>query len=88
MLRGRSVIHDETYLCQNNKNNLYPDGCILSIIDAIEHCNNDPTCGGFDITSNGAWQAMNSRQGVPAVQLFERYGSVRANGEWNSFHKL
>ncbi|CAF3825740.1 unnamed protein product, partial [Rotaria magnacalcarata] len=84
---GKGMIHTGTYHCNNNSKNIVPGYCILTLADALIHCNSDPTCGGYGVTTNAGWHAAYDRNGQSAVQLFLLNSPRIPNREWNSFNK-
>ena len=77
-----------TYACNNNPKNRLAGQCILSLHDGVEQCNNDPDCGGFEITTNLPWHTQFDVPSLIAVQLFKKDTAPDANSEWAPYLKL
>jgi hypothetical protein len=86
-LQGKGLIHDHAYTCNDNPKNIAAGYCILSFNDAVQHCDRDPECGGFDITTNVNYRNLFERNGLPSVQLFRKGSATSANVEWSSYLK-
>jgi hypothetical protein len=47
------MIHqDDNYECNSNPKNVVRGHCIMGVADAILHCNQDPNCAGYGLTTN------------------------------------
>lgn len=86
-LEGTSTTHSDPYTCDDNPNNRARGYCILSFPDALKHCNQDPNCGGYGITTNQGWHQSFDRDESPAVELFPIGSQPIYNFEWIAFIK-
>jgi hypothetical protein len=86
-LEGKGIAHEHTYYCEGNTKNQEKGYCILPMPDALEQCNQDPDCGGFEITDHTAWRHTYDRNRIPSVQLLKRGSKIIHNADWTSFLK-
>ncbi|CAF2994226.1 unnamed protein product [Rotaria socialis] len=71
--KSNVVEKSSSYLCSNHRNrfdNNKDMNCILSIVDAVSHCNSDNQCEGFMINTDENWQKKYLNNGMQVVQLF------------------
>jgi hypothetical protein len=80
---------DTPYLCKNHPNNLDNKdlNCVLSITDAVTHCNSDDQCEGFSINTDDNWQKKFTNNGIQGVQLFGQGVTYTPSQTWRSFKK-
>jgi len=79
-----------TYKCTNSKQNLGgSEWCIMLFNDALNHCDSDPNCGGYTMTTAEWFHKKYDKNGDVAVHLTE-YGQkpiVCPVPEWSSYEK-
>ncbi len=79
-----------TYKCTNHKGNLGgSEWCIMLFDDAIDHCDSDPNCGGYTMTTAEWFHSKYDKNGQVAVHL-TKLGEKSIDcpvSEWSSYEK-
>ncbi|CAF1314856.1 unnamed protein product [Adineta steineri] len=79
-----------TYKCTDNKLNMGgSEWCIMLFPDALAHCDSDPNCGGYTMTTAGWFHKQYDKNGQVAVHL-TKVGEKPFNcsfSEWSSYEK-
>ncbi|CAF0951906.1 unnamed protein product [Adineta steineri] len=79
-----------TYKCTNHKSNLGgSEWCIMLFPDALAHCDSDPNCGGYTMTTATWFHKKHDKNGQVAVHL-TKIGEKPFNcsfSEWSSYEK-
>jgi len=79
-----------TYKCTNNKANMGgSDWCIMLFPAALAHCDSDPNCGGYTMTTAEWFHTKHDKNGQVAVHL-TKVGEKYINcsySEWSSYEK-
>jgi len=79
-----------TYKCTNHKANMGgSEWCIMLFSDAISHCDSDPNCGGYTMTTAEWFHKKYDKNGQIAVHLNKADGKPIACllSEWSSYDK-
>ncbi|CAF1021727.1 unnamed protein product, partial [Rotaria magnacalcarata] len=87
-LGGQGLIHVTAYNCNSNPKNRVAGYCVLTIPDAVAHCNSDANCGGYDATTNVGWHNAYDLNGQTVVQLFAVGAATNPNTEWSFYNKF
>ncbi|CAF4975676.1 unnamed protein product, partial [Rotaria magnacalcarata] len=87
-LGGQGLIHVTAYNCNSNPKNRVAGYCVLTIPDAVAHCNSDANCGGYEATTNVGWHNAYDLNGQTVVQLFAVGAASLPNIEWNFYNKF
>nr|ACD54647.1 unknown [Adineta vaga] len=79
-----------TYKCTNHKANMGgSEWCIMLFQDALNHCDSDPNCGGYTMTTARWFHEQYDKKGQVAVHL-TKAGEKPFNcsfTEWSSYEK-
>ena len=80
-----------TYKCTNHKANLGgADWCIMLFPDALAHCDSDPECGGYTMTTADWFHEKYDKNGQVAVHLTkagQKTMPCPSPAEWSSYEK-
>jgi hypothetical protein len=78
-----------TYKCTNHKSNLGgSEWCIMYFSDALDHCNSDPNCGGYTMTTGEWFHTKYDKKGKVAVHLYKvGQKTIPCPAEWSSYAK-
>ena len=79
-----------TYKCTNHKANMGgSDWCIMLFSDALTHCDSDPNCGGYTMTTAEWFHTKYDKKGEVAVHLTgANQKSIPCPlAEWSSYEK-
>ena len=80
-----------TYKCTTHKANMGgAEWCIMLFPDALAHCDSDPNCGGYTMTTADWFHKQYDKNGQVAVHL-TKAGEKPFNcsfSEWSSYEKL
>jgi len=79
-----------TYKCTNHKSNMGgSEWCIMLFSDALSHCDSDPNCGGYTMTTASWFHTKYDKNGQKAVHL-NKIGQKPIAcllSEWSSYEK-
>lgn len=86
---SRGTNSDVPYLCNDHPHHLEKKDvqCLLPINEAIQLCNQDERCQGYQINTDDKWQKKMSRNGMPVVELFSEGLTSTSDPLWRSFAK-
>jgi hypothetical protein len=79
-----------TYKCTNHKANLGgAEWCIMRFSEAIRHCNGDPNCGGYTMTTADWFHTKYNDTADQSVHLFKATEKpiVCPSSDWSSYEK-
>ena len=79
-----------TYKCTNLKANLGgSEWCIMLFSAAIAHCDSDPSCGGYTMTTGDWFHKKHDKNGQTAVHLYKagEKSTPCPLSEWSSYDK-
>ncbi|CAF3815836.1 unnamed protein product [Rotaria sp. Silwood1] len=79
-----------TYKCTNHKLNMGgSEWCIMLFPDALVHCDSDPNCGGYTMTTAEWFHTKYDKNGQVAVHLAKsgQKSFACSLSEWSSYEK-
>jgi len=78
-----------TYKCTNHKANMGgSEWCIMLFPDALSHCDSDPNCGGYTMTTAEWFHTKYDKKGQVAVHLAKAgQKSIPCISEWSTYEK-
>ncbi|CAF1275361.1 unnamed protein product [Didymodactylos carnosus] len=82
--QDNAIYNDQNYTCPSITLDSSKAYCISTLTTAIQYCDNDINCAGYEYTTNQDWHHTYDRNGSPSVQLYGRSRNATENNGWTT----